>query len=125
MSFKRPASQLSQDLALAMRARPLGRADLVLMRAAMAEAAPDWSVELQGICSDEATLVLLPEDGEDAMGPSLLVSRDSQGFRVDQVHWDVVTEIGIYASLLDVVDVLRLHLAFCSRFGVPALMTVH
>jgi hypothetical protein len=125
MSIKRPGIQTSQDLAFTVRARPIGGADLILVQAAMAEAAPDWSVEMQGICADEATLVLLPEDGEDAMGPSFMISREAFGFRVDQVHWDVVTEIGVFASMHDIVDVLRLRLAFSAAMEAPASVTLH
>ncbi|MDB5401953.1 MAG: hypothetical protein JWQ55_3971 [Rhodopila sp.] len=125
MSNKRPAFQTSQDLAFTVRVRPIGSADLVFMQNAMAESAPDWSVELQGICADEATLVLLPEDGDDAIGPSFMVSRETCGFRVDQVHWDVVTEVGVFTSMNDVIDVLRLSLAFCGGLEAPASVTLH
>ena len=54
----------------------------------MAEIAPDWSVELQGICAEEATLVLMPDGGDDANGPSFVISQETFGFRMDQVHWD-------------------------------------
>jgi hypothetical protein len=125
MSIKRYGFQTSRDLAFAVRVRRIGGADLALVQGAMAEIAPEWSVELQGICADEATLVLLPEDGDDAMGPSFMVSRETYGFRVDQVHWDVVTEIGVFASMNDVVDVLRLRLAFCIGLEAPASVTLH
>jgi hypothetical protein len=125
MSIKPPGIQTSQDLAFSVRVRPIGGADLEMVQAAMAEAAPEWSVELQDICIGEATLVLLPEDGEDAMGPSFMVSRETYGFRVDQVHWDVVTEVGVFVSMSDVVDVLRLRLAFCGGLKAPASVTLH
>jgi hypothetical protein len=125
MSIKRPNSQPIQDLAFAVRVPPISGTDLALVQAAMADAAPDWAVELHGICADEATLVLLPEDGEDAMGPSFMISRETYGFRIDQVHWDVVTEVGVFASMADVVDILRLRLAFCDNLEAPASVTLH
>ena len=125
MSIKPPAIQTSQDLAFSARVRPIGNAELEMVQAAMAEAAPEWSVELQGISIDESTLVLLPEDGEDSMGPSFMVSRETYGFRVDQVHWDVVTEVGVFVSMSDVVDVLRLRLAFCGSLEATASVTLH
>ena len=43
------------------------------------EIAPDWAVELEGICDEEATLVVLPEGGDDAIGPSFVISRETYG----------------------------------------------
>lgn len=103
----------------------IGTADLALMQAAMAERAPEWSVELQDICAEEATLVVLPEDGEDATGPSFVISRESYGLKLDQVHWDAVTKVGVYASMKDVVDILRLRLTFRGTSMGPACVTLH
>ncbi|MDR3531930.1 MAG: hypothetical protein P4L90_15450 [Rhodopila sp.] len=125
MSIKRPGDQISQNGAFAVRARPLGYTELAMMQQAIAEVAPDWSVELQGICADEATLVLLPEDGDDATGPSFVISRETYGFRLDQVHWDTLTEVGVFASLNDVLGALRIRLAFCSGRAAPPSVTLH
>jgi hypothetical protein len=130
MSLKRPGTQTnpdqaSPDQAFTAQVPRIGAADLAMVQAAMAECAPEWSVELQGTCADEATLVVLPEDGEDAVGPSFLVSRETYGLRLDQLHWDVVTEVGVYASMTDVVDVLRLRLAFRGSSIGPACVTLH
>ena len=81
--------------------RPIGASDLDFVQRAMDEIAPQWSVELQGICVDEATLVLLPEDGDDAMGPSFLISRETCGFRLDQMQWDVLTELRVFDNSPD------------------------
>ena len=95
MSIKRPGTLTSPDLAFTYRVRPICGGDLALIRSALAEFAPDWSVELQGFCADEAIIVVVPEDGDDVTGPSFMISRETYGFRVDQVHWDVVTEVGV------------------------------
>ena len=125
MSIKRLSQLSSQDSTFSVPIRPLGNADLALVQGAMAEFAPEWSVELHGICADEATLVLLPEGGDDAMGPSFLVSRETYGFRLDQVHWDVLTEFGVFASLDDVVTALGARLAFFPGMAIPASVTLH
>jgi hypothetical protein len=78
--------------------RWLAQADVTLVQRAIADIAPEWSVELHGLCAEEATLVLLPDGGDDARGPSFLISQDGTGYVVDQVHWDLVTEIGIFTS---------------------------
>jgi hypothetical protein len=104
---------------------PLGDADLAYMQRAIAEIAPDWAVELEGICAEEATLVVVPDDGEDASGPTFVVSRETYGLRVNQVHWEALTEVGVFASLSDVVAALQVHLAFCVDMGAPASVTLH
>jgi hypothetical protein len=125
MSIKRPGGHLSPDLAFAMQIRPIGDGDRAFVQIAMAEIAPDWSVELHGICADEATLVLLPDGGDDTMGPSFMISRETYGFRLDQVHWDLTTEIGVFASLSDVVAMLAARLTFYPDLAVPASVTLH
>jgi hypothetical protein len=125
MSTKRPSDQTRQDLAFTPTVRPINEADLDLVQRAMAEIAPDWSVELHGICADEATLVLLPEGGDDANGPSFMISRETYGLRLDQVHWDVMTELGTFVSLSDIVVVLGVRLAFLPDLVIPASATLH
>jgi hypothetical protein len=104
---------------------PLGDTDLALVQRAMAEITPDWAVALESIYVDETTLVLVPDDGDDRSGPSFVISREAYGLRIDQVHWDEVTEIGVFASLTDVLEVLRRRLAFCIDSTVPASTTIH
>lgn len=125
MSIKRLGHHSSQTSTFAAPVRPLGDSDLALVQSAMAEIAPEWSVELQGICVEEATLVLLPEGGDDAMGPSFMISRETYGFRLDQVHWDVLTEFGVFASLNEVVAAIGDRLAFCPGIAVPASVMIH
>ena len=125
MSIKRPGVQTSTDLAFTVRVRPLADADLVTMQFAIAEIAPEWSVELQGICSEEAILVLLPNAADDANGPSFVISRETYGFRLDQVHWDTMTEVGVFPSLSNIVSALRPRVAFCTAMAAPAGVTLH
>ena len=54
-----------------------------------------------------------------------MISRETYGFRLDQVHWDVVTEFGVFASLNDVVAALGARLAFFPDMATPASVTVH
>jgi hypothetical protein len=125
MFTKRPMLPLSQDPAFSVQIRPIGEADLAFVEVAMAEIAPEWAVELQGTCIDEATLVLTPDDGDDATGPSFMISRETYGFRLDQVHWDSISECGVYASLNDIVAVLAARLAFYPDMAVPTSVTLH
>jgi hypothetical protein len=125
MSTKRSLTTLNFEAPQGVSLHPLGVADLALVQRALGEIAPDWSVELQGICADEATLVLLPEGGDDAAGPSFMISRDVAGYLVDQVHWDIVTEVGSFTSLKDVLDTIRLRLPFGTAGSAPTSNMLH
>ena len=125
MAIKRRFEQTSLETTFPAPIAPLGKADLALVQRAIAEITPDWAVALEGISAEEATLVLVPDDGDDRSGPSFVISRETYGLRVDQVHWDAVTEVGVFASLSDVLEVLRLRLAFCMDRIVPGSATLH
>jgi hypothetical protein len=125
MSNKRSLTQPDFEAPQGVNLQPLGIADLALVQRALGEIAPDWSVELQGICADEATLVLLPEGGDDVAGPSFMISRDAAGYLVDQVHWDVVTEVGSFTSLKDVIEAIPLRLPLGTAEPAPSSNTLH
>lgn len=125
MSIRRPNDLIRLHSTIAVRPQPLCEADMATIRRAIASIAPDWSVELEGVCAGEATLVVLPADGDDSIGPSFIVSREAGGFRVDQIHWDSLTEVGMFSSLADVAETLRLRLAFCSGGLSMASATLH
>jgi hypothetical protein len=125
MSTKRPGFQTDNDLTFTVGAQPIAETELASMRFVMATIAPEWSVELQGICADDARLVLLPDGGDDANGPSFVISREAYGFRLDQVHWDRMTEVGVFKSLADMVSALRPRVAFCTAMIAPASVTLH
>ncbi|HEX2942535.1 MAG TPA: hypothetical protein VHO91_15900 [Rhodopila sp.] len=115
MSAKRPTSALGRPLILAVNPPPLGTAELRMMTDALVDVAPGWTVDLLGICVEEATLVVLPEGGDDRLGPSFILSRESFSYRVDQVHWDMLAEIGQFTVFSDAVAAIRQ----CVRVAVP------
>jgi hypothetical protein len=125
MSNKRPGEQTNPEAASLLPVRPLGGAELVLIQLGISEIAPDWAAELLGICSEEATVVVLPKNGDDAMGASFVISRETYKFRVDQIHWDEMTEVGLFTSLDDVLQTLRVRLAFYVAGGEPTSGTLH
>ncbi len=125
MSVKRSGLAAAQGAIVVAQTKALGLPELRYVQNAMADVAPDWSAELAGICSEEATLVLLPENGDDATGPSFVISRESFGYRLDQVHWDMMHEIGVYPSLLDVMTVIQVHVGFTSLLQNADTHTVH
>jgi hypothetical protein len=125
MSIKRRLDQIVLHAGFAAQIPPLGDADRAFLARVMHEIAPDWSVELEGIASGDATLVVIPDDGDDATGPTFIVTRETYGLRVNQLHWDALTEVGVFASLSDVVAALQARLAFCLDIAVPPSVTLH
>ena len=125
MSIKRPSEQTNPEAASVLPVRPLGSTELVLIQLGISEIAPDWVAELLGICSEEATVVVLPKTGNDAMGPSFVISRETYKLRVDQIHWDEMTEVGLFTSLDDVLQTLQVRLTFYVAGGTPASGTLH
>jgi hypothetical protein len=125
MSNKRSVDPFCDKATLAVDLRPLGVADLAVVQHLLGEIAPQWSAELQGYCDDEAVLALVPEDGDDEIGPSFVISRETLGLRVDQVHWDVVTEIGTFPSLNEVMRTIRLRLLVCAGGPAPVSYSLH
>lgn len=111
MPVKRSGLAASHSIAI-VHAQPLGRPELRFVRDALADFAPEWSAELGGICADEATLVVVPEGGDDLAGPSFIVSRENFGYRLDQVHWDRMCSLGLFSNLADVMAALGLRLSF-------------
>ncbi|MBS0638564.1 MAG: hypothetical protein U1E70_13615 [Acetobacteraceae bacterium] len=111
MTVKRSSVAAPQSIAV-LQTEPLGLAGLRYVRDALAEFAPEWSVELGGICTEEATLIVVPEGGDDLAGPSFIVSRANFGYRLDLVHWDRMQSIGLFPDLADVMVALQQRLSF-------------
>ena len=125
MSFKSSGDHATLKSAFALKALPLGASDMVLLQFAVDDIAPGWTVELSDVCADDASLILLPDGGEDSIGPSFAVTRESYGLRLDQVRWDEMTEIGVYPSLPDVLEAIRCCVAFCTNFTAIGSATIH
>ncbi len=106
MSTKRPGFAGLQPVPV-VRAEPLNIGDLRFVRDMLAEFAPGWCAELDGICADEATLVIVPEHGDDEAGPSFVISREAFGYRLNQVHWDELRDLGIASTLADAMAAVR------------------
>lgn len=123
MPIKRPSHLTDRLDSLTVPSRPISSAEIGFLQRAVSAIAPDWSVELQ--VPDEATVVVLPEDGDDKLGPTFIISQDGCNLRLAQVHWDVLSEIGLFASMKDVVRVLGGRLGFGVAEAAPASVTLH
>ncbi len=83
-TFKRAISGSLDMRPLALTPAAFSGRDLQIVEAMLADIAPQWSVELHGISAEDLSLIILPEDGDDALGPSLMISREDYGLRLDQ-----------------------------------------
>ena len=106
-------------------AERLATAHRAYLAAAIADIAPDWTVELHEAGTSEETISVMPEDGDDASGPTMLLYRDGTTFHLDQLDGDEYSTIGTFEALTDVAHVLRGRLN-ALRSGQPAhCITLH
>ena len=61
----------------------------------------------------------------DATGPSFVISRESYGYRLDQVHWDTIRDIGLFSSLADAMSAVRQRLSIESARAPTGRPTLH
>ena len=115
-----PPTVLSQAVTLPwdpedLRQASIGPAGRKVVAKAVAAVAPDWSVQLSQDCIDEINLVIRPSYGGDEYGPTFVIYEELDEFIVDQVRWDVCTEIGAYPDLAEATWAMVLHLVPCAR----------
>lgn len=100
----------------------LGARDAAYASGAIADVAPDWSVELHETFPGEASLMLMPEAADDAIGPTFVLHNRAGTFQLDQYQWDVYSELGAFESLRDAVHAVRWRLA---ALAVPPSLMRH
>ena len=110
---------------VAFATQPISARDLRVVALMLADIAPDWSVELHGVSLEDSSLIVLPEDGEDENGPSFAISRDGYALRIDQIHWDELTELGSFGTMSEVLDVMARALSAFTDFLRPRSIPLH
>jgi hypothetical protein len=122
---KRAVLASGAPIPVALAAQPISARDLKVVALMIADIAPDWSVELHGISLEDSSLIVLPEDGEDENGPSFAISRDGYSLRLDQIHWDELTELGCFATMGELLDAMARALSAFTDFHRPRSITLH
>lgn len=124
MSPKWSNLRLVQNTMIVVKPAPLDLAHQSFVRDELFDIGSDWSVDLHGVCSEETTLILLPDGGDDAFGPSFVISRESFGYRLNEVHWDEIHDLGLYPELANLVEAIRTRLTFTNNptFRTASLM---
>jgi hypothetical protein len=124
-AFKRAVRANGAPIPVTLAAEPISARELKVVALMLADIAPDWSVELHGVSLEDSSLIVLPEDGEDENGPSFTISREDYSLRLDQIHWDELTELGSFATLAEVLDAMARALSAFTDFHRPRSITLH
>jgi hypothetical protein len=104
---------------------PLGPDHRSYLAAAVADIVPDWTVDLHAEGRADATITIMPEDGDDDLGPTLFVHCDGDTFHLDQLHGDAFSNLGAFGALSDVAHVLRGRLGCLRLLLMPVSRTLH
>src|SRR5208337_2701960 len=82
---------------------------------------PNWSVELHHDVLRNPMIVILPENLDDAIGPTLVVYRGKTAFHLEELRWDSYRRLGGYRAWSDVLQAVRTRLIR----EMPSLTTLH
>jgi hypothetical protein len=85
---------------------------------ALADLAPNWSVELQYDVLGETTIVVLADDGGDDICPTLIVYADESAFHLEELCGDDYRKLGAYLGWADVLRAVRIRLIW--EMPIPA-----
>jgi len=103
------------------RPEPLGPGECEQLAALVAELAPDWSVELRHDVLGCPTIVILPDDLDDANGPVLFVHREGSAFHLEELRWSTYRKLDEYRAWAEVLRAVRIRLAWEAPF--PTTLT--
>lgn len=103
------------------RPAPLGPGQREHLAAVVAALGPTWSVELHDDVPGEATIVILPDDLDLAIGPTLVIHADASAFRLEELDGDTCRKLGDHQAWADVLRAVRIRLAWETSF----LTTLH
>jgi hypothetical protein len=82
---------------------------------------PDWSVELHRDEFGEATIVIMPDDPNDAIYPTLIVSRYDSIFYLDELRQDSFRKLSDHLTWTELLRAVRIRLAW----EMPVSATLH
>ena len=89
---------------------PLGLEQCNQLAATIAGLIPNWSVELHHDVLRKPMIVILPENLDDAIGPTLVVYADKIAYHLEELRWDTCSKHGDYRVWTDVLRAVRLRL---------------
>lgn len=105
--------------------REIGQRELNLVSDLVLRVAPDWSVELSGDVTADRSLVVMPHEADDRMGPTFVIRLATNGMRLDQVQWDQYTTLLQAANMRRVLNILRTRLSALANVAIPPNVVLH
>jgi len=91
---------------------PLGPGQCEHLAAVVAAVGANWSVELHDDVPGQATIVILPEDRDAAIGPTLIVHADASAFHLEELDGGAYRKLGDHLAWPDVLRAVRIRLAW-------------
>ena len=99
--------QLTGSLATNPEPYSLDQEDCVTLQALVKTLAPEWSADIHCDPVGEISLMIMPPEVRDEIGPLLVVHKVASVFRLDQFRWDVYSVLGEYLAFDDLVRAVR------------------
>jgi len=93
----------------------LSRRDCDLLRETLDYLNPDWSVDVQTDPLGEVSIMIIPPRVDDTEGPLLIIHKAGLVYCLDEYRWDLYSGIGVFASLHELAEEVRLTLLSHSR----------
>ena len=86
------------------------------LAAAIAGCVPNWSVDLHYDEEGKPTIVVMPEDHNDTISPTLIVYANASAFHIDELRGDAYRNLGEHDSWADVLRAVRIRLIWEEPF---------
>jgi hypothetical protein len=83
---------------------------------AIADCVPDWSVELHHDEDGKSAIVIMPEDLDDMIGPTLIVYTTGSAFHLDELCQDNYRRLGKNLSWAGVLRAVQIRLIWEEPF---------
>ncbi len=99
--------------------RSLGPRQCQHLAAVVAELVPDWSVNLRHDILGNATIVILPDDLDDSIGPALFVHGEGSTFHLEELRWGAYRKLDEYRTWDEVLRAVRIRLIWEMPFPTP------
>jgi hypothetical protein len=94
----------------------LGSGQCHQLAAAIAECVPDWAVELHYDEDGKPTIVIMPEDVDDTIGPTLIVYTSGSAFHLDELRCDAYRRLGEHFSWAEILRAVQIRLIWEEPF---------
>jgi hypothetical protein len=82
---------------------------------------PDWSVEFHRDELGEWAIVIMPDDADDAVYPTLIVHTDGSVFHLDELRQDTFRKLSEHPTWTELLRAVRIRLTW----EVPISATLH